>query len=195
MQPIDLTAPTPARRMVWHALEWQSEERFEITFDEAFIRATGVLAGETEEGELFALSYDVIMSPEWRVEYVSIQDDRTGRNLKLNHEKNHWFDGAGKHLSQFDGLEYIDLTLTPFTNTLPIMAEEFLGHEPHEIEVLYIDLPAFQMSRVEQTYTKLGIGSYLFEDKTGFKANIDVDTTGLVLHYQGLFEGVAVGDE
>ncbi|HSE61759.1 MAG TPA: putative glycolipid-binding domain-containing protein [Candidatus Saccharimonadales bacterium] len=186
------------RKIIWQALAWQGEERFEIIFDESFIRASGNLAGETEEGEVYALAYTIILSPEWRIETATIQNDRTGKNLQLTHQKNHWFDGAGKHLAEFDGLEYIDISLTPFTNTLPIKCEDFTS-EPgrHKVSTIYIDLPSFDLYATNQFYTKLGPFTFAYEDEEtpDFNAAIQVDEDGLVTDYQCLFEGTVVGDD
>lgn len=183
-------------RVVWQALTWQGEERFEIIYDENFIKATGNLAGETEEGELFALAYTVLLDPDWRVKTVDIQDDRTGKSLQLTHEKSRWFNAAGKHMPEFDGVEYIDMSLTPFTNTLPIMGEDFDEPGRHEIEVIFIDLPSFDMYRTNQFYTRLTPTAYRFEDgETDFESTIQTNEDGLVINYPPLFEGTVVGQE
>lgn len=177
-------------KRIWHGLAWQSEERFDLSETDDGYVAAGDIAGETEAGQLFVINYTVTLSPDWDIENVVVQDARAGRSLELVHKLGRWYDGRGILLPEFDGIEYVDISLTPFTNSLPIKTLELASPEPEEIEVIYIDAAMLAMSRATQFYAKTGDNSYLFEtrDDAPFTAKIDVDESGLVTQYHGLFE-------
>lgn len=177
-------------KRIWHGLAWHSEERFSLSETEDGYVAAGDLAGETEQGQLFVINYTVALSPDWDIENVIVQDVRAGRNLELVHKLGRWYDARGILLPEFDGIEYVDISLTPFTNSLPIKSLDLADAEPQETEVIYIDATSLAMHRATQVYTKTGDNRYQFETRDGaaFTARIDVDEAGLVTQYEGLFE-------
>jgi hypothetical protein len=86
----------------------------------------------------------------------------------------------------------IDVSLTPFTNTLPINRLKLKDNEQKVIEVVYFDILEKEIKPVKQIYTRLGSDHYLYEnyDKS-FKADIKIDEQGLVVEYPELFEMTA----
>ena len=89
---------------------------------------------------------------------------------------------------EFNGCIEIDISLTPFTNTLPINRLKLANRERRKIAVLYIDVLKQQTRRVMQCYTRLSDGEYKYEnDSNNSKSVITVDTAGLAVDYPGLF--------
>ena len=88
-------------------------------------------------------------------------------------------------------LKYIDISLTPITNTLPINNLGLKTGERAVIDVLYFDILEKTVQPVKQVYTRLAADKYLYENYDGsFSAEITVDEFGLVKDYPGLFERV-----
>ncbi len=94
----------------------------------------------------------------------------------------------GKANSEFDDITDIDISLTPFTNSLPINRLKLKDKERQVIDVLYFDLLEKVIRPVKQVYTKLSNYEYVYEnyDKS-FQANIIIDEEGLIVDYPGLF--------
>jgi hypothetical protein len=89
----------------------------------------------------------------------------------------------------------IDLSISPFTNTLPIRRLALAVGETAELTVAYIALPSLHVRPERQRYSLLrreGDDSiYRFEHlATEYSVEITVDAAGLVLNYPGLFRRV-----
>jgi hypothetical protein len=83
----------------------------------------------------------------------------------------------------------IDLSLTPFTNTLPINRLQLKLNQQQTIEVLYFDMLKKEIRPVKQLYTRTANDQYLYENyDSSFKAEIKIDEQGLVVDYPKLFE-------
>ncbi|RYD87849.1 MAG: hypothetical protein EOP54_28150, partial [Sphingobacteriales bacterium] len=88
----------------------------------------------------------------------------------------------------------IDISVTPFTNTLAVKPLNLSVGESKSITVLYIDIVEHNMAIKKQTYTRLEDNVYRFETEDGiFVANIEFDTDMLVKKYDSLFERVYCG--
>ncbi len=87
----------------------------------------------------------------------------------------------------------MDISTTPFTNTLPIRRLDLDPGESQEIRVAYVDVPGMAVRPERQRYACLerhtGGGVYRYESLDGnrFTADLTVDADGLVLDYPGLF--------
>ncbi len=86
----------------------------------------------------------------------------------------------------------MDISETPFTNSLPIRKLALAPGESAEISVAYFDGTELQPWPEPQRYTCLqkgeGSGLYRFLSLDGgFTAELPVDADGLVLDYPGLF--------
>ena len=102
--------------------------------------------------------------------------------------ENQWFNEKGELLSQFSCCTDIDISITPFTNTLPINRLHLPAGSSKEDTVLYINLPACECKPVKQRYTNLGNNIYKYENlATGFISNIEVDEDGYVVNYPGIW--------
>jgi uncharacterized protein len=86
----------------------------------------------------------------------------------------------------------VDISQTPFTNTLPIRRLGLAPGESADISVAYLDGTELEPWPEPQGYTCLeknargGLYRFLSLDG-GFPVDLPVDTDGLVLDYPGLF--------
>ena len=102
------------------------------------ILADGIILG-VENGAAFRLRYEVRCDSQWRARQVKVNllDDAQGISLTANGE-GRWFDKFGKPMFRHDGCLDVDITATPFTNTLPIRRLALKPGEASELAVAYI---------------------------------------------------------
>ena len=92
-----------------------------------------------------------------------------------------------------DGAIDVDISATPFTNTLPIRRLQLAPGDSAEIRTAYIHLPDLEIVRDPQRYTCLEpLRRYRYESlDSDFVREIEVDADGLVVTYPGLFKRLA----
>jgi hypothetical protein len=100
-----------------------------------------------------------------------------------------WTDGSGAPLAHLSGAIDVDLSASPFTNTLPIRRLLLAQGRSADILVAYIAFPELTVAIDRQRYTCLEPDrSYRFESlDSDFSRDIEVDGDGLVVTYPGLF--------
>lgn len=138
--------------------------------------------------EGFAARYRLRCDAGWRVRaaQVVVLGKREGLALRSD-GVGHWT-GDGP-LARLGGAVDIDISMTPFTNTLPIRRLGLAVGAAAEIDIAYVDMPSLTVSRRPQRYTRLAERLWRFETlDMDFSAEITVDGAGLVLDYPGLFE-------
>lgn len=98
----------------------------------------------------------------------------------------------GVPLPELKGALDPDLTVTPFTNTLPIRRLRLKPGESAEIAAAFIELPELTIVKSPQRYTRLDEGRrYLYESlKSGFRREIEVDQEGLVTTYPDFWQRI-----
>jgi uncharacterized protein len=100
-----------------------------------------------------------------------------------------WSDHAGTQLPELAGAIDVDLSATPFTNTLPIRRLGLRSGQSETIQVVYVQFPDLTVTIDRQCYTCLEPGRrYRHESvDSDFTREIEVDGNGLVMAYPGLF--------
>ncbi len=152
-----------------------------------FVVESAVLA--TVDGEPIAVTYRIECDPVWRVTKAEIAHVGDGRKIELASDgAGNWIDGAGVAQPQLRGAIDIDISVTPFTNTLPIRRLDLKQGEQAEILAAYIQLPGLDIMTDRQRYTRLNASHYRYESvDSDFTRDIEVDGRGMVLTYPGLF--------
>ncbi len=179
--------------VLWQQLVGAGAEHLILTIDHSEIRADSLAVGEID-GTAYRIHYEIVCDAAWNVRRVQVNDLLTSEILVLRRDQaNSWADLEGVPLNDLNGCTEIDLMITPFTNTLPIRRLNLKLGESREILVAYIGLPGLQLSRMQQRYTCLSHdengGTYRYESlKSGFTAELRVDTDGLVVDSPNIFE-------
>jgi hypothetical protein len=106
-----------------------------------------------------------------------------------------WTTRSGESVPGLEGCVDVDISATPFTNTLPIQRLRLAPGESADLSVAYVDIEEMRAWRDEQRYTRVKKNSedalYKYESlDSGFTADLPVDTDSLVLDYPGLFRRV-----
>jgi hypothetical protein len=148
-----------------------------------------------EAGRPFRIGYEIRCDGLWRVREVRVATPDLGRPVLelLADGEGHWKWRSGEPLPELDGCIDVDISATPFTNTLPIHRLGLKAGESEELAVTYISVPELLVGAERQRYGCLEAheedgGLYRFQAlPSGFTAELPVDAEGLVIDYPGLF--------
>lgn len=145
----------------------------------------------------FRLHYEITCDSHWNVKELDLlllSDNR--KSLKLRADgQGHWYTHTGDPISPLDGCIDVDISATPFTNTLPIRRLELRPGQSAELLVAYVLIPEIELMTDKQRYTCVELnahgGLYRYESmESDFKAELPVDNDGLVIDYPGLFKSI-----
>jgi uncharacterized protein len=180
------------RTIIWERVDFTGVEHLLFNDSGNVKTAAGHIIG-VSENQPFAVNYRIEINADWKVSaFKIISLDVSARQIEMNSDgRGKWFDENSEHREEFDGCFEIDITLTPFTNTLPVKRLNLAAGERKEISVLYIELPEFNIKRVEQFYTKLDERLYVYEGyPKDFRARLPLDENDFVIDYPELFRRI-----
>jgi hypothetical protein len=183
------------REVMWAPWEGPGLEHLRlVTSADGGVAANGLVIG-LEAGRPFRIGYEIRCDALWRVREVRAGAPDLGRPALdlLADGEGRWKRRGGKPVPDLDGCIDVDISATPFTNTLPIRK---LGLKPGEsagVEVAYVRVPELLVGAERQRYgcleARADCGLYRFEAlPSGFTAELPLDADGLVTGYPGLFQ-------
>jgi hypothetical protein len=181
------------REVMWAPWEGPGLEHLRLVTSDGGVVANGLVIG-LEAGRPFRISYEIRCDERWRVREVRAAAPDSERPVLelLADGEGHWQRRGGEPMPELEGCIDIDISATPFTNTLPIRRLGLEPGESEELTVTYIRVPELLVGPERQRYGCLEAqtdgGLYRFEAlPSGFTAELPVDTEGLVIDYPGLF--------
>ncbi|CAN7429539.1 putative glycolipid-binding domain-containing protein [Bosea sp. LjRoot90] len=175
------------RNVRWRAREGDGLEHLTLRTEANGLRADSVLIGE-RDGQRYGASYRIDCDPDFTVRGFEIATT-DGRGLAMTRRDGAWHDRSGGHLPAFDACIDIDLSATPFTNTLPIRRCHWQPGQQRRVAILFVPFDSFEPFVTEQVYTCLAQRLFRFETADGsFIAELPVDEDGLVMDYPSLFQ-------
>ena len=188
------------RHVMWSPWSEPGLEHLHITQNTEQIIADGLILGVKEQ-EPFRVQYEIHCDQQWQVRTVRVSVlSHPAQTISLVTDgKGTWSTETGEELPLLRGCLDVDISATPFTNTLPIRRLALRPGQSAILRVTYIAVPELQVAAVQQRYTCLemaadGGGRYRYESlKDGvsiFMAELTVDADGLVIDYPELFRRV-----
>lgn len=153
--------------------------------------AEGLVIGE-RFGSGYAAHYRIEVAHDWSTRNVCV-GLVGGPTLLLSADgAGAWRDAEGKPLPLLDGCIDVDISATPFSNSLPIRRLALNQGERRQIRVVYLAVPGLTVDPVDQAYTCLEPGRrYRYEGLfREFESELCVDAQGLVEDYPSLFRRV-----
>ncbi|MGH2544504.1 MAG: putative glycolipid-binding domain-containing protein [Ardenticatenaceae bacterium] len=194
-----MTRTAPLRRdrhVVWQSWEALTIEHLQLREEPDRVVADGLIVGLIE-GHVLRLQYTLQCDTAYKFQMCHLhmtQPWRRTLDLSLDHD-GVWSVVPGSAATSLTGSSEIDLSASPFTNTLPIRRLGLGVKQAAEIQVAYISVPELSVRADHQRYTLLRETNeyqlYRFESPASdFTADIRVDPDGLVLDYPGLFRRV-----
>lgn len=170
-----------------HLRVTRTEER--AVADGAIVRALGTTP--------FRAAYRITCDGDWKFQRVELQVGTDhDRSLVLTSDGNgRWHDADGSELSRLRGCFEIDISATPFTNTLAIGRLQLAVGQSADLLAAYIRLPELTVEAVPQRYTCVERGearsAFKYEGLfRNFTAVLPVDENLLVLDYPQTFRRV-----
>ncbi|HEY6540872.1 MAG TPA: putative glycolipid-binding domain-containing protein [Ktedonobacteraceae bacterium] len=187
------------RQVMWSPWMGPGLEHLRLLQRREDIVADGLILGMKEQTP-FRVRYEIHCDLQWRVRVVQL-----GLLDGSSHSLHFFTDGAGnwtiesgKALPLLKGCLDVDISATPFTNTLPIRRLALQPGSSATLSMAYFSIPQMHVEVTQQRYTCLEItssgGRYRFEslvdEVSHFTAELPVDQDGLVLDYPELFRRV-----
>jgi uncharacterized protein len=179
--------------VMWAPWEGPGLEHLRLLTSDGGVEANGLVIG-LEAGRPFRIGYEVRCDGRWRVREVRAAAPDLERPVLelLADGEGHWKRRGGEPIPELDGCIDVDISATPFTNTLPIRRLGLEPGESEELTITYVRVPELLVGPERQRYGCLEAqadgGLYRFEALTsGFTAELPVDAEGLVIDYPGLF--------
>lgn len=176
------------KQLHWRSLENNTTERCIIDADEEGTTIIGMINSIGTED--VSMVYSVAINEKWEPIIVSLTGNIGNYEIDefyMRMEGNTWL--KNDESKEFAGCDFVDISLTPFTNTLPIRSLNLQPGESKIINVLYFDVVGAEVKAVQQQYTCVDKHHYRFQNvPNDFEAVIEVDDEGFVINYPGLFE-------
>jgi uncharacterized protein len=156
----------------------------------------GVVIGINDGDERpFRVWYEIRADQGWKVQTCTLHLLDEGKRIIVlkSDGAGHWSDAMATALPALDGCIDVDITATPFTNTLPIRRLELSPGQSADLLVAFITVPEMQVRAAPQRYTCLERhadgGVYRYESlSSGFTRDLLIDADGLVIEYPGLWK-------
>jgi uncharacterized protein len=174
-------------RISWQGIDRTEFEELELdTAPDGTHRVRSWVRGPAQRP--FAANYELEIDAQWRVRRVLVELAGSHTPLELESDGAGKWTRHGKRLRDLDGAIDVDISVSPFTNTLPIRR---LGLEPgrvHAISTAFVHVPESEVERDEQRYERLDDTTvrYASADRS-FQRDLTVDADGFVVDYPGLF--------
>ena len=175
--------------ILWTGIAYQSLENCVLTHSDESIEVNSVIVGAHDE-KIYRVDYSIKTNRKWECIFFEVTTQLSDKNEAIKYDsdgKGNWTKN-GVPLNEFKGCIDIDISLTPFTNSLPINRLQWELNKPQQIRVLFLDILSQEILAVQQRYTKLSKTEYKFENvPNDFEAIITVDESGMVVNYPHLF--------
>ena len=142
-----------------------------------------------EDGQAYALRYDVVLDDHWRTREAHVVSDTvTGsREIRLRSDGQGRWTVDGQDAPHLQGLIDVDLEASACTNTLPIHRLTPPSGQVVEAPAVYVRALDLSVVRLDQTYRLLDDHRYDYTSAGGdFRAVLAYDAAGLIVDYPGI---------
>ncbi|EPY2274721.1 putative glycolipid-binding domain-containing protein [Clostridium sporogenes] len=182
--------------VMWKKFSGVGLEHLFLSKDDENIKVDSVILTMREDVPVH-IFYNICCDLDWKVRRFDIQIFyKKYNNTVLRSDGNgNWTTECDELVEDLNGCIDIDISATPFTNTIPIRRLLLKAGESKEIKVVYVDIYNYNLRPVNQRYTCLNSNingyKYRYENlNNGFTAEFFVDKEGFVIDYPDLFKRV-----
>jgi len=160
--------------LVWKGIGYQSMEHCTVIATPEGNTIHSVIIGSHEEHP-FKVVYEIRTNPQWETLMVKVEASLGPDTWNCLIRPN----------------AYPDISLSPFTNTLPIRGLPWTERQ-YTIDVIYFDILAREARPDQQVYHRKSPDTIGFATIDGsFQADIRIDEEGYVIDYPELFTRIA----
>src|SRR5829696_7350572 len=126
------------REVMWAPWEGPGLEHLRLVTSDGGVVANGLVIG-LEAGRPFRIGYEIRCDSRWRVREVRAAPSSGPPVLELLTDGGgRWKKRGGEPVPELDGCIDVDISATPFTNTLPIRRLGLKAGESEELAVTYV---------------------------------------------------------
>lgn len=179
------------RKYIWMSMVADMSEMLSVMNTDHYL-VTSHIKGELRNIPTDML-YTMDIDGDWYLRSLSISAVAPSQLLLSLQKDEHgqWHHGDRILSPEFDSCIDVDLSLTPFTNSLPMNRLRLATGSMREISVIYIHWPDLTLKPLRQRYTNMGNGLYKYENlESGYSALLSVDKEGMVIDYPGVWKRV-----
>ncbi|AVR00607.1 hypothetical protein OBCHQ24_16865 [Oceanobacillus iheyensis] len=179
-------------KVIWENMELYGCEYLKLgsTKGECLVESTVIYMNERET-DAFNVNYRIELNETWLTKNVCINVEK-GNNIKLNTDgEGNWFNNNGELIENLKGAIDIDISATPFSNSLPINRIIWHINQIEHFHMVYISVPSLEIKKVPQSYhyiRKDGELRYFKYRCYDYETIICVDSNGLVVDYPNTFK-------
>jgi uncharacterized protein len=182
------------RHILWSPWSTPGIEHLRLLQHNEIILADSFIVG-VKNRMPFRLHYEITCDSHWNVKQLHLALlNGQGKSIKILADGlGHWTTQRGDPIPSLEGCIDVDISATPFTNTLPIRRLSLRQGQSAELLVAYVLIPEMELMPDKQRYTCLEVtntgGFYKYESMdSDFSAVLPVDNDGLLIDYPGLFK-------
>jgi len=136
-------------------------------------------------------SYEIVCDGDWTFRTLRLEAATGERAIELESRGRGEWTVNGEPRSDLDECIDIDLSGSPFTNSLPIRRLDLAIDDEADLVMAYVDFEELTVLPDAQRYTRLDEDLYRYESlDSDFTRDLTVDAAGFVVEYPGLFERV-----
>ncbi len=176
----------------WRRIDGLTLEVLRLRVESASCRAYSSVVDASARP--FSVAYEWELDREWRTRTLSVRVyEREIKTLSIERISDASWRVDGAAGGNLDGCDEIDLSISPFCNTLALRRFGPPPGDAGEITALYVSFPDLTCAPSRQRYHRLGPSTFSYIDlgvHKGFEARLTVDDEGFVREYEGLFQRV-----
>ncbi|SMC03856.1 hypothetical protein SAMN00768000_1313 [Sulfobacillus thermosulfidooxidans DSM 9293] len=180
--------------VLWSSFDGAQKEYCLVKDDPVLgLRGQIISSGTADNPEPLWVSYEVECFENGMTRLVKVFSrgaEGQGHTLHLTHYPNGpWFANS-QLLPDCDGLDDVDLGITPSTNMLAIRRLDLALEQSRDISVLWIRFPDLHIEILRQRYTSIGTYTYRYESlNSGYQADLVLSPLGIITQYGNLWTG------
>jgi hypothetical protein len=178
------------RVAVWERLDTKGLEYAEFENDPLRLAGQVILV---EDGVPLAISYRVECDGEGRTARAAVTMRRQGAvagRLLVRSAEGRWT-LEGTPAPALDGLDDVDLSITPSTNTLPLRRLRLGVGEEAAVTAAWVRFPLLDVVPLRQTYRRVSAMAFAYAAPDhDFAADLECDGEGVVTSYGALWRRV-----
>lgn len=181
---------------IWRRIGLQGLEHLTLQEVESGFRVDSVLSVEVELAGV-TCEYHFDLDSHWRTRVLEMNVHQSGedRSMRIERSNDQAWLVNGELRGELNRCMEVDLTVSPFTNTLAIRQFKLAPDEAREMLAVYINVPQMEVTPARQRYQRLDRSEpprrFLYSGlDTGFIEEITVDEYALVERYPRFAERV-----